>query len=107
MSDQELLKSNSQSNDLLQNIPPEVVGQVVIAVTETAQRVVEVREISAARRREVEDAITMLQAATQSRLERIEKLGELLPIILDRLPSESRVQLVDTICKLALGDIDG
>lgn len=84
--------------DLINSLPPEAVLRVITAAAETAQNVIQMREISTARRKEIENSIALLRAKTDCQIERMDHLAKIIEI----LPDNLRAQVVDTICRVAL-----
>lgn len=94
--------SKNSSAGLMEQIPPEAVGEAVLAITQTISRTLEIREISAARRREVENQIDLLRAESQCHINKMEMLSELLSENIEDFSSEDRSQLIQTLCNLAM-----
>ncbi len=100
MAEDDLRKSASE---LIRRIPPEDLSRLVVAVADSAQRVLEIREISRARREEVENRLALLRANTTEDLARLDRVAECLEALIEFLGPKERAKMVDTICQLALG----
>lgn len=99
----ENLPSGSTATNLVEKLPPEAVGEVAVSVAKAVQRAAETRELSKARRQEVQNQINLLQTTTESQLDRMEALSDVLGNHIDLLSESQRSRIVDTLCELALG----
>lgn len=97
------LQSQTAGAALVRQIPPQAIGEICVIVADSVRRRMEIRDISKARRREVEDKIQLLEAKGADDLSRIELLAAFLDSNTEFLAPADRSKIVDTVCELARG----